>query len=183
MRITILDGDPEALKSKLGQYVEQLQVQLAARGHEVSCIHLRELSFGHCTGCFGCWVKTPGECVIDDDFRNVCRAFVNSDLVIAASPITMGFVSSLLRRANERLLPILHPYIAFKNGECHHIGRYERYPKIGLILARDDQTDEEDIEIIEAIYRRNAINVNTDLVFTALTDDPVEETCRAIDGH
>ena len=24
----------------------------------------------HCIGCFGCWVKTPGQCVIHDGYEN-----------------------------------------------------------------------------------------------------------------
>lgn len=25
----------------------------------------------YCKGCFGCWLKTPGECVIKDQFSNI----------------------------------------------------------------------------------------------------------------
>ncbi|MFG6393572.1 MAG: hypothetical protein K1W24_05235 [Lachnospiraceae bacterium] len=25
----------------------------------------------HCTGCFGCWIKTPGKCVLKDGYANM----------------------------------------------------------------------------------------------------------------
>ena len=28
-----------------------------------------------CIGCFGCWIKTPGECVIKDDYNKISYDF------------------------------------------------------------------------------------------------------------
>ena len=64
MKITILNGNPEA--SPLDAYLAQLKAALENTGHRVTQLDLRSLPLRYCVGCFGCWVKTPGECVSRD---------------------------------------------------------------------------------------------------------------------
>ena len=64
----------------------------------------------YCVGCFGCWVKTPGECVSKDGSHDIRREVINSDLVLFASPLIMGFTSALLKKAHDKLIPLIHPY-------------------------------------------------------------------------
>ncbi len=45
---------------------DYLVESLKAKGHEVDVMILRKEKIGACLGCFGCWLKTPGECVIHD---------------------------------------------------------------------------------------------------------------------
>lgn len=33
----------------------------------------------YCIGCFGCWLKTPGRCVIKDDFQTMGERLAASD--------------------------------------------------------------------------------------------------------
>jgi len=49
-------------------------------------------------GCFGCWNKTPGTCVMKDDSAKIAKAVVNSDLLIFLTPITFGGYSSELKK-------------------------------------------------------------------------------------
>ena len=39
-----------------------------------------ELAF--CRGCFDCWVKTPGECIMRDQIAQINRNCMTSDVVI-----------------------------------------------------------------------------------------------------
>ena len=94
----------------------------------------------------------------------------------------MGFTSALLKKAMERLLPLVHPYFEVVNGEIHHLSRYDRYPLIGLLIQKGRDADEEDIKIISDIYMRSAINIKTSLRFTKLTDDSVEEVVNEINN-
>jgi multimeric flavodoxin WrbA len=135
-----------------------------------------------CVGCFGCWVKTPGECRTADGSHEVCRAFVASDLVIFASPLVMGFTSALLKNAQDKLIPVLHPHPTLYRGEMHHVSRYDSYPLWGLVLAEEQDTDEEDVRIVSDIYERDSINFKTSLCFTHMAGDPVEDMAREIDG-
>jgi multimeric flavodoxin WrbA len=139
------------------------------------------MSLEYCIGCWGCWVKTPGQCVISDDSGAICREYISSDLVMFTSPIIMGFTSALLKKAHDKLIPLIHPYFERFENEVHHIGRYDKYPLMGLLLEKAQDTDEDDIEIISDIYHRSAINFKTSLCFCGDTDAPVEEVAHEID--
>lgn len=97
MNILILQGDPQT-HSPLQAYLQAFERSLCAKHHTVKILPLASMDFKGCTGCWGCFLKTPGECVKRDDSRVMCRAVMHSDLVILASPMFMGFTSSILKR-------------------------------------------------------------------------------------
>ena len=179
MKITILNGNPKA--GILDDYLHKLKTELERSKYFIDILDLRKMEIKYCSGCWGCWVKTPGLCVTKDDSYEVCKKSVNSDLLIFASPVIMGFTSALLKKSIDRIIPILHPYIMLVDNECHHKARYEKYPLTGLILDRKD-ADDEDIKIISDIYHRNAINLKTKLTFIALTSNSPKEVLSEINS-
>lgn len=181
MNIVVLDGTPDGYSARMKGYVEGLVKELTARGHTVNEFRLRDMKIRYCTGCFGCFVKTPGLCLIKDDAEEVCREYIQSDLAVMASPIITGFTSALLKRVQDRLIPSILPFVEVIKGEFHHPARYDTLPRLGLLLEKGDDTDDEDIDIITSIYERIVINLHSKLVFTRLTDEPIEEACHAID--
>jgi hypothetical protein len=185
MKITILNGTPAGKPFCLDQYLESLQNNLVVKGHTIENLTLRELEAGYCVGCWSCWVKTPGRCVYSDDSHLVCRAVINADFVLFASPVLMGFFSALLKRFMDKLIPLVHPYVTLDQGEAHHWHRYDPcdYPLGGVLLEKTNGTDDEDIEIIHAIHSRTMLNLKSRNAFTMLSDDPVEEVANAILHH
>jgi hypothetical protein len=174
MRVAIINGEPDAA-SEFNVYQRAFADRLRASGHGVTTLELRDLDLKGCSGCWGCWVKTPGECVKRDDSATVCRTILAADLVIWASPMRMGFTSALTKRAQDQMIPIIHPYIVIEGGEMHHRPRYERYPRFGLLLSAGPDTDAEDIEITRTIWSRTARNAKSSLIFTAVTTTTAEE--------
>jgi multimeric flavodoxin WrbA len=182
MQITILNGNPENRNTHLDEYLDQLVDRLASSGHSVNNLTLRDMDLAYCIGCLECWVKTPGMCKTDDDGREVSQAYINSDFVLWASPVIMGFYSALLKMVTDKFVGHVHPYGVFVDGEVHHAPRYESYPHGGLLLEKDPMTDEEDIQIISNIHSRTVLNFKSSLVFTKITHNPVEEVGDAINS-
>ncbi|MGD0938387.1 MAG: NAD(P)H-dependent oxidoreductase [Terracidiphilus sp.] len=174
MRIAILNGEPDPA-SEFQTYLVEVARSLTAAGHAITTLNLRDLNLKGCSGCFGCWVKTPGECVRRDDSEHVCRTAIEADLVLFASPMKMGFTSALLKRATDQMIPLLHPYFVMEGGEVHHRARYARFPLFGLLLGSEPDTDAEDIEITTAMWNRLTRNLKTRLVFTAIAERPAQE--------
>ena len=174
MRIAILNGDPDP-SSAFHVYLHDFAQRLASVGHAVTTLDLRELNLKGCSGCWGCWVKTPGECAKRDDSATVCRAAINADLLLLASPLTMGFTTALLKRAADQMLSLIHPYFVVEDGEIHHRARYAKYPKLGLLLGAGGDSDAEDREITTELWRQMARDFKSQLVFAAVSDRSAQE--------
>ncbi len=179
MNVTILNGNPDIGNTAFDDYLARLSYELTSNDHAVTSFDLREMDIKYCIGCFGCWVKSPGECRSGDESREVCRAYINSDFVLWASPVIMGFYSALLKKVTDKLICIVHPYGEFVAGEVHHLPRYDHYPTTGLLLEKGVDSDNEDIRIIADIHSRTALNFKSSSAFTKLTTAPIEEVVDA----
>jgi multimeric flavodoxin WrbA len=180
MKIVFLNGNPESGRAVFNENLQALAGILRAHNHTVTNFTLSEMDIQSCIGCFGCWVKTPGRCSFPDDSPQICDAYITSDVVVFASPILMGFTSALLKRAQEKLIPLLHPYFRRVDGETHHRKRYTAYPALALMLEKGETADDEDVEIISDIYRRDAINLNQSLAAVWQTNRSMEDIADEI---
>lgn len=89
MNTLILNGSPK--NNQLAEKIcESLSEELNAQNYKSNLLNLSDIEIAPCLGCFGCWVKTPGVCVIDDAGRDIARTYMCSDMVIFISPITFG---------------------------------------------------------------------------------------------
>lgn len=178
MKILFLNGS--AVDSGINSYIRSVKDSLSSVGHEAKELILRDMKYSPCRGCFNCWVKTPGLCVFKDDGDILCKEFLTSDLVVLSSPVIMGYPSALAKNALDRIIPLIHPYLEDVGGEVHHMKRYKKYPALSLLLEKNSDTDDEDIEIINEIFQRAALNLQSSLKFLRLTESPVQEAVNAI---
>jgi multimeric flavodoxin WrbA len=147
---------------------------LRKRDHEVDVMVLRDEKIASCLGCFGCWLKTPGECIIKDAGSDLPRKVIQSDLVFLLTPVTFGMYSSELKKAMDRFpCPVLLPFFKKINDEIHHAPRYDKYPALVAIGVLPNP-DEDSEDTFSTLVERNGINLHTkafsSIVYT--TDEP-----------
>ena len=176
MNITILNGNPQL--TPFDDYLANLARQLQAAGHIVTQLNLRDMTLRYCIGCWGCWVKTPGQCISQDASIEIDKAVIHSDFTLWAAPLKMGFPSALLKMAIDKHLPLIHPYMEVAHHEAHHQKRYKRYPRVGMLVEKETDTDETDLRILTDIFARTALNFKTRLEFLETTECPIEEIVR-----
>ena len=157
MKALILDGT-KSNNSESTMIFDLMLEELKKLNWEVVSIVLEDKNIEYCTGCFGCWVQTPGECVIKDFEENVVRDMVHSDLIIYLTPIVFGGYSSILKKALDRQIGRVLPYFVKINGEVHHSKRYEKQQSL-LSIGLLDKHDSEKEEIFKNLVARNAINM------------------------
>lgn len=87
-----------------------------------------------CIGCFGCWIRTPGLCVISRDGGNeLAGSVLNASHLVVISRVTWGGYSAGIKTCVERMLPLLHPDFRNVAGEMHHVMRYAGMPRVLVI--------------------------------------------------
>lgn len=180
VKVLILNGNPKSELSKFDQYLVTLTQVLQSKGSDwdVQLLNLRELKLHDCIGCYSCWLKTPGICCFKDDQETILKEYIASDVVLFASPVVMGFSSSLLKRVKERLLPMVHPFLCITGDRTGHLRRYGHYPAVGLLLDGEGELDKDSREIIEKVYKSAA---SIKFLFTKDTTSSPEEVAYAID--
>lgn len=159
MKALILNGSTQEDKTLL-DVQEVISDELKLKGWHVDAFMLHKTKIAGCLGCFGCWVKTPGICVINDAGREVARSVVQSAMMIFLTPVTFGGYSSELKKAVDRLIPIVSPFFVRIGGEVHHKPRYERYPMLvglGVLPNKDEESE----RIFKTLISRNAINMHS----------------------
>jgi multimeric flavodoxin WrbA len=119
----------------------------------LNIITLREQSINKCIGCWNCWVKTPGRCVMKDQMADSYNDYVNSDTVVIVMETAQGFINHQAKAFLDRTIPHYHPYIEMVDGECHHVARYERYPDMVFYFDPEGLTDQEEQVTEDYLYR------------------------------
>ena len=100
MKIVALLGSPRqggnssAIAERFLQTAETL-------GAETRSFELNRLSFRGCQGCYAC-KKTLDHCILEDDLTPALDAVKDADLVVMASPVYFGDVTSQLKGFIDR---------------------------------------------------------------------------------
>ncbi len=116
-------------------------------------VRLGEQSITACTGCWNCWLKTPGQCVMKDEMAKSYPDYANSDTVILLMDTAQGFISHLAKAFIDRTIPHYHPYVEIVDGEFHHAARYECYPDLVFYYDKEGLTNQEEQVIEDYLYR------------------------------
>ena len=114
-------------------------------------IDLSALRIAPCVGCFGCWTRTPGRCVIRDDAVQIYPKIAAARRVLYVSRLFCGGCDLPMKTMLERAIPIQQAFIRLVDGETHHFQRRVE-PKEAAILAYGDISPEE-----QQLFRRQIL--------------------------
>lgn len=173
MKALVLNG-AETEKSTVNMVSDYLVDFLRINNDEVDIEVLRDENIAACMGCFGCWLRTPGQCIINDAGRDLPRKVIQSDVEFLLTPVTFGMYSPELKKAMDRYAcPLLLPFFTKINGETHHPQRYDKRPTLVAIGVLPNP-DEESEKIFTTLVERNGINKGTKVIseFVYSTDKP-----------
>jgi len=128
MNILVINGSPKGEKSNTSKLTNAFLDGLNSAGnHAVQKITVKEKNIQPCRGCFCCWEKTPGKCVIADDMSGILTQLDNAELIIWSFPLyCFGMPSQTKALIDRKVMPNNLPDIAIKeNGSARHVSRYD----------------------------------------------------------
>lgn len=138
MNILLINGSPKGKGSntyKLSTaFIEGLKSG-AKEGAEVEELQVNQLELKPCLGCFSCWNKTPGNCVIKDDMGDVIQKLLWADITIWSFPLYYFNVPSKLKNLIDRQLPMVLPFMVDDAESGSHPGRYDMSGKRNVLIS------------------------------------------------
>jgi len=159
LKALVLDGSRKGDNTPSG-VSDLISHSLWERGYELDVVPLHDIQIADCIGCFLCWIKTPGVCVIDDAGRDIALKLIQSDLVVFLTPVVFGGYSVELKKALDRQIGNVLPFFVKIGNEVHHKARYERHPRlvgVGVLPHPDEESE----KLFEVLVSRNAINMHS----------------------
>jgi multimeric flavodoxin WrbA len=113
-----------------------------------------------CTGCFGCWLKTPALCVIRDGTEYLGGKIARCDEFIIISRNLYGGFSREIKNALDRSISAVLPFFDVRNGEMHHQMRYSESGAIKAYIYNSGGISDTDKAALTELTKANGININ-----------------------
>lgn len=129
MKVLAVNGSPRGPKSNTDRLLGPMLEGAREAGADVEKLYLNDLDIRPCTGCFSCWVATPGRCVQQDDMPGMLEKMLASDVLVLGFPLYIFGVPAGVQALLERMLPLVDPHLVERG---HTTGHPMRYPDRGL---------------------------------------------------
>ena len=81
MKILVINGSPKGEKSNT-MNVTRAFLSGFPEGTEIDVAELQKLDIKPCLGCYSCWGKTDGRCVINDDMADLRGKILAADIIV-----------------------------------------------------------------------------------------------------
>ena len=123
MKILVLNGSPKEKSDTFRLTEAFLKGMNREDRHEVRIIDVIEKKITPCRGCFGCWQRGDGHCVIDDDQNIILDAYRSADVIIWSFPLYCYGMPSHLKAVLDRTIPLLRmKMVREPDGTVQHEG-------------------------------------------------------------
>ncbi len=107
MKILVLNGSPKQKSDTFRLTEAFLKGMNKAGGHEINVVRVIEKRIAPCRGCFGCWKRCDGHCVINDDQNAILDLYRDAELIIWSFPLYCYAMPSHLKAVLDRTIPLV----------------------------------------------------------------------------
>jgi FMN-dependent NADH-azoreductase len=103
MKVVAINGSPKGKNSNTSIMINALLKGIKSPQTEIFKIYLSEMNIEYCRGCYSCWFKSPGNCIIHDDMKDLINLMNDTNIFIFGSPLFFNNISGTLKVFFDRL--------------------------------------------------------------------------------
>ena len=107
MKLLVLNGSPKKKSDTFCLTDAFLRGVDRSGTNEVHIVHVREKHIAPCQGCFACWQRGDGHCVINDDQNAILDLYRSADVIIWSFPLYCYGMPSHLKAVLDRTIPLV----------------------------------------------------------------------------
>lgn len=155
MKILAINGSPRGKNSNTDKFLLPFLSGAKSAGAEIEEIYLCEKNIRGCQGCFSCWVKTPGKCMLKDDMPELLDKVNEVDVLIFATPLYYYSMTSHMKAFVDRMLPLLEPFFIDRNGMIGHPRRRKEPWKL-LLFSNEGFIEKDNFDLLVANFNKIA---------------------------
>jgi multimeric flavodoxin WrbA len=164
MIITAFNGSPRGKESTTYVMVESFLAGAREAGAETEQVLLAEKQIAACKGCFACWLKTPGKCVINDDMPELLKKIAISDIIVFATPLYVFNVTGIMKNFMDRMIAAADPHFEQdENGASRHIATRANAPKI-VAISNCGFPEQVHFKVLHSLFEVLAHHMHTELI-------------------
>ena len=137
MKILVLNGSPKKKSDTFRMTEAFLQGLNRREKHEVDIVNVIEKTVAPCRGCFGCWQRKDGHCVVDNDDQNaILDLYRAADVIIWSFPLYCYAMPSHLKAVLDRTIPLVQmDMVQEPDGTVRHVPLVDFSKKHTLVLC------------------------------------------------
>jgi multimeric flavodoxin WrbA/putative sterol carrier protein len=133
MNVTVINGSPRDENSNTMKLTRAFLDGASFQSAEIVSVARSEIK--PCLGCFVCWNKTPGKCVIGDDMSGILAKILAADIVIWSFPLYYFSVPGGLKNLIDRQLPMNLPFMTADAESGGHPSRFDLSRQRNIVIS------------------------------------------------
>ena len=114
-----------------------------------------------CICCYGCWIKTPGQCIIKDGYDNLGELLSKCNQLIIVSQCFYGSFSPFVKNVLDRCIcPYQLPFFEVRNGVTRHPKRYENKINLSVHFYGDITENEKETakKLADRLFHKRTVS-------------------------